>query len=101
MQSFFERFLQRYPRLRLLPALIFIAVLMLGVRTGDLWFGLSAPAIDLGRPTMAEDPPGPPPVAEVAEAAKRGRNGARKREGQGKTGRSGRDRSARTGAGTG
>jgi flagellar motility protein MotE (MotC chaperone) len=57
-----------YPRLRLLPALIFIAVLMLGVRTGDLWFGLSAPAIDLGRPTMAEDPPGPPPVAEVAEA---------------------------------
>ena len=32
-----QRFRFRRPRLRLVPAIIFVAVLMLGVRVGDLW----------------------------------------------------------------
>ena len=44
----------RLPRLRLLPALIFAALIMLGVRVGDIWDGLAAGPATLA---MVEPPP--------------------------------------------
>lgn len=55
------------PRLRLIPGVIFVAVLMLGVRTNDLVNGITAPAIDAGVPSQAQD--AAPPAPETAEAA--------------------------------
>ena len=66
------------PGVRLLPALIFVAVLMLGVRVGDVWTALNDPATLLtgpGSPTQAQTAqdsgravPPPSPEAEMAES---------------------------------
>jgi len=57
----------RLPRLRLLPAMIFVSVLMLGVRIGDLWTHLTVEqALDAGRAGLAQEAPEAPD--EAAEA---------------------------------
>ncbi|MEQ8968494.1 MAG: hypothetical protein RID91_21930 [Azospirillaceae bacterium] len=64
----------RLPRLRLLPAMIFVSVLMLGIRMGDLWTELTVDgAFDAGRPSLAqeaevEDPAAPDGGEEGAAA---------------------------------
>ena len=45
----------RLPRLRLLPAVIFTAVLMIGVRFGDLWDGLSGLDVAAVQSSLAQD----------------------------------------------
>ena len=48
---------RRGARLRLLPALIFVAVLMLGVRVGDIWTAVTDPSaviLSPGSPTQAQ-----------------------------------------------
>ena len=58
----------RVPRLRLLPALVFAAVIMLGVRVGDVWDGLTAGPATLA---LVEPPPAlaadDPAAGEAAE----------------------------------
>ncbi|HET8729423.1 MAG TPA: hypothetical protein VFO41_18120 [Alphaproteobacteria bacterium] len=57
------------PRLRLLPGVIFVAALMLGVRTTDLMNGMAAGTIDAGTPAGAQaSDPEPTPPAEAADA---------------------------------
>lgn len=75
------------PRLRLLPATIFAAVLMLGVRVGDVWKTMTtgaalpsvpttlaqapqaAPATNGGNGANGGAPPAPPPAASQTVAA--------------------------------
>ncbi len=69
------------PRLRLLPAMIFVAVVMLGVRLGDVWTGIVAgtplPAVapslaqeegPAAAPATADAPAAPLPVADTQVA---------------------------------
>ena len=59
---------QRFPFLRLLPALIFVAGLMLSVRIGDIWKGLTGLAsLHLATELEAQQPPrGQAPTATPA-----------------------------------
>ena len=71
----------RVPRLRLLPALVFAALIMLGVRVGDIWEGMTAGPATLAMveppPALAADDPAAgesaeddsPATGEPAEAA--------------------------------
>lgn len=55
--------------MRLLPALIFVSVLMVGVRVGDLWEGLTGPRpAELKTPLAAEANAGEPAPEQLAEA---------------------------------
>lgn len=54
------------PRARLIPGVIFVAVLMLGIRTNDLLTGLNAGSFDVGVPTQAQDSAVAPATAEPA-----------------------------------
>ncbi len=61
---------RRRLHIRLLPALMFVSVLMVGVRVGDLWEGLTATGPDAPRtPLTAEAKPDEPEAMQVAEAS--------------------------------
>src|SRR3954454_13004512 len=57
-------------RPRLLPVTIFVAVLMLGVRVGDIWLALGGDmrgrigAVQAQQPAPASPPPNPPATAQ-------------------------------------
>ncbi len=64
----------RMPRPRLLPALIFVGVMLIGVRSGALWYDVQALSVS-GSVSLAEEPAAPavlpsgePPSAAEAEA---------------------------------
>lgn len=61
---------RRRLHIRLLPALMFVSVLMVGVRVGDLWEGLTATGPDAARtPLTAEAKPEDPETVQVAQAS--------------------------------
>lgn len=57
------------PRARLIPGVIFVAVLMLGIRTNDLLTGLNAGSFDVGVPTQAQDSAVAPATATAVPAS--------------------------------
>ncbi len=61
---------RRRLRIRLLPALMFVSVLMVGVRVGDLWEGLTASEGDAPRsPLAAEASSDEQPVTQLAQSS--------------------------------
>ena len=56
-------------RVRLLPALIFVSVLMVGVRIGDLWEGLTGTGPAVRVPLAAEANAEEPTPTQIAEAS--------------------------------
>ncbi len=64
---------RRRLRVRLLPALMFVSVLMVGVRVGDLWEGVTGTGHEAPRsPLAAEAASGESAAAQMAEASETG-----------------------------